>query len=215
MDVLVALLRKSLDPGTETDCGPQTAGGSGATGRPADRALLAPALGWYRGQLPEGAGVVPEQQIGTLTVLGRVYPLLAPKGSTGSVIESCLVPGLHPVDYGQELYKLGEVTGPRAVEEETSSNGTTESSARQIAVRSPTEGVFYRRPDPQSPPYVQVGDIVELGHPLGLVEVMKCFNQVRYSGHDLPPRARVAKILVEDSAEIRHDQVLFLLEGET
>jgi biotin carboxyl carrier protein len=180
-----------------------------------ERLLLAPALGWYRGALPEGAGVVADQQIATLTILGRIYPLLAPRGSTGTVVECCLSPGLHAVEYGQELYRLGESAAPRAAaEEESGGDGLAEISAREIAVRSPTEGVFYRRPDPQSAPYVQVGDVVELGHPLGLVEVMKCFNQVRYAGHDLPPRARVKKILVEDSAEIRHDQVLFLLEAE-
>lgn len=81
-------------------------------------------------------------------------------------------------------------------------------------VRSPTEGVFYRRPDPGSPPYVEAGDVVPLGHPLGMVEVMKCFNQVRYEGLGLPARARVVKVLVEDSQEIRHDQVLFLMEPE-
>ena len=46
---------------------------------------------------------------------------------------------------------------------------------------------------------------------LGLVEVMKCFNQIAYGGPGLPERGTVAKILVDDSDEVVHDQVMFLI----
>ena len=45
-------------------------------------------------------------------------------------------------------------------------------------VRSPIPGVFYRRPDPDSPPFVSEGDFVEDGGVVGLVEVMKQFHDV-------------------------------------
>ena len=79
-------------------------------------------------------------------------------------------------------------------------------------MHSPTNGVFYRRPDPQSPSYVSTGDTIEHGHILGLVEVMKCFNQVRYGGEGMPARARVVELGSEDGAEIQFGQLLFLLE---
>lgn len=47
------------------------------------------------------------------------------------------------------------------------------------AIRSPVPGVFYRRPDPASPPFVQEGDPVEPGTVVGLVEVMKQFTELR------------------------------------
>jgi acetyl-CoA carboxylase biotin carboxyl carrier protein len=169
-------------------------------------------VGNFRGQLPPGAGVVPGQQIGTLSILGRVHPLLAPEGARGTVLDLSLDPGLHAVDYGRPLFRLGAgpAAGSEALEREVSQEADL--SGRQIAVRSPTEGIFYRRSDPQSPPYVEVGTIVDTGHPLGLVEVMKCFNQVRYGGPGLPQRARVVAIPAQDSAEIQFDQLLFVLE---
>jgi acetyl-CoA carboxylase biotin carboxyl carrier protein len=175
--------------------------------------LQTPAVGLFRGSLPEGAGVVPGQQIGTLTILGRIHPLLAPDRAQGNVLECCLRPGLHAIEYGQELYKLGASTRRESIEATAAGRREAGLTARQFAVRAPSEGVFYRRPDPQSPPYVQLGDVVETGHPLGLVEVMKCFNQVRFTGLGLPPRARVVAVQVEDTSEITQDQVLFVLEA--
>jgi len=158
--------------------------------------------------------VVSGQVVGTLRILGRIYDLVAPEGARGYVLRCSLEPGLHPVEFGQELFQLGAAAAMGGVAEDEEKAQSAGLSATQIAVRSPTEGVFYRRPDPQSPAYVEVGSVVEAGNPLGLVEVMKCFNQVRYGGAGMPARARVVSIPVEDSAEIHYDQVLFVLEPE-
>ena len=45
-------------------------------------------------------------------------------------------------------------------------------------IRSQLPGIFYRRPDPDSPPFVEVGDAVEAGSVVGVVEVMKQFHEV-------------------------------------
>jgi acetyl-CoA carboxylase biotin carboxyl carrier protein len=177
--------------------------------------LRSPTVGRFSGLLPQGAGVVPGQVIGRLAILGHVYQLLAPDTARGVVIQRHLDEGLHPVEYGQPLYRLGapSSTGPTLDEPHGAETAAeTGPTGDRIAVRAPTTGVFYRRPDPQSPPYVELGQIVELGRPLGLVEVMKCFNQIRYEGHGMPPRARIVAIPVEDNAEIELGQVLFLLE---
>jgi acetyl-CoA carboxylase biotin carboxyl carrier protein len=50
--------------------------------------------------------------------------------------------------------------------------------ADDTAVRAQIPGIFYRRPDPGSPPYVEEGDAVEAGTVVGLVEVMKQFHEV-------------------------------------
>ena len=82
-----------------------------------------------------------------------------------------------------------------------------------VAVRSPTDGIFYRRPSPDEPSYVEAGDTVERGKVLGLVEVMKCFNQIAYGGEpDAAPKAVVVRVVPEDSAEVKLGQVLFVLD---
>lgn len=48
----------------------------------------------------------------------------------------------------------------------------------ELVIRAPIPGVFYRRPDPQSPEFVSEGDAVEPGTVVGLVEVMKQFHDV-------------------------------------
>jgi len=49
-------------------------------------------------------------------------------------------------------------------------------SAQVIA---PLPGIFYRRPAPDKAPFVEVGDAVEAGQTIGIVEIMKQFSEVR------------------------------------
>jgi acetyl-CoA carboxylase biotin carboxyl carrier protein len=76
-------------------------------------------------------------------------------------------------------------------------------------VKSPSEGIFYRRSAPDSPPFVDIGARVSSGTVLGLVEVMKCFNQIAYGGPGLPEHGEVVKILADDAAEVQFGQPLF------
>ena len=43
---------------------------------------------------------------------------------------------------------------------------------------APLVGVFYRAPAPDAPPFVEVGDIVEVGMEIGLIEAMKVFSPI-------------------------------------
>jgi biotin carboxyl carrier protein len=47
------------------------------------------------------------------------------------------------------------------------------------ALLSPLPGTFYRRPAPDQPPYKAEGDPVAVGDVIGLIEVMKSFNEVK------------------------------------
>jgi acetyl-CoA carboxylase biotin carboxyl carrier protein len=71
--------------------------------------------------------------------------------------------------------------------------------------------MFYRRPNPESSPYVEPGDIVEEGVTLALVEVMKCFSAITYGGNGLPSRAEVLEARAEEGEEVEADQVLFVV----
>lgn len=59
----------------------------------------------------------------------------------------------------------------------------SDTSAAQVAqpgvpVPAPLTGVFYRRPGPEEAPFVQVGDVIEPGTIVGLIETMKMYNDV-------------------------------------
>ncbi|MCX6360804.1 MAG: acetyl-CoA carboxylase biotin carboxyl carrier protein [Armatimonadetes bacterium] len=47
-----------------------------------------------------------------------------------------------------------------------------------VAVASPMVGVYYRSPGPEQPPFIEVGDHVEVGQTVGLIEAMKVFSEV-------------------------------------
>jgi acetyl-CoA carboxylase biotin carboxyl carrier protein len=77
-------------------------------------------------------------------------------------------------------------------------------------VRSPIDGIFYARPEPGAPPFVDVGDCITPGQVIGLVEVMKTFNPIRWRS-DGEKTAVVARIEVKDQQELRSGQVLLAL----
>jgi acetyl-CoA carboxylase biotin carboxyl carrier protein len=68
-------------------------------------------------------------------------------------------------------------------------------------------GTFYRAPDPGSPPFVEVGDIVAAGQTLGILEAMKLMNEVK---SDL--EAIVRAIHVDNAQSVEFGQALFDLE---
>lgn len=60
-------------------------------------------------------------------------------------------------------------------------------------VKAHLPGTFYRRPDPDSEPYVNEGDTVSAGDVVGLIEVMKSFHEVKSE-----ESGTVSKVLVEN-----------------
>lgn len=53
-----------------------------------------------------------------------------------------------------------------------------EEAANIVKIESPMVGVFYRTPSPDSPNFVEVGDKVEVGQTIGLIEAMKVFSEI-------------------------------------
>ncbi|CAN5620917.1 acetyl-CoA carboxylase [soil metagenome] len=75
------------------------------------------------------------------------------------------------------------------------------------SVKAQMPGTFYRRPDPDSDPYVEEGDSVSAGDAVGLIEVMKSFHEVK-AGED----GTVSKILVGDEEAVDAGQDLVELD---
>ena len=83
--------------------------------------------------------------------------------------------------------------------------------AAGFTVTAPTDGVFYRRPGPDAPPFVDVGARVRNGQAVGLIESMKTFNQILFGGAGYPDDGEVVDIAVEDAEEVRSGQVLMVV----
>jgi len=66
---------------------------------------------------------------------------------------------------------------------------------------------------PPTPAFVEPGSVVTEGQTIGLLEVMKTFTQLVYRAENgLPPRARVARVVVPDGGEVKDGGVLLELE---
>lgn len=82
-----------------------------------------------------------------------------------------------------------------------------ESEGGARAITSPMVGTFHRASAPEVPPFVEVGDVVERGQVLCLVEAMKMMNEI-----EAEFRGRIVKILVENGRPIEYGEPLFLVE---
>lgn len=73
-------------------------------------------------------------------------------------------------------------------------------------VKAPMVGTFYRAPAPDAPPYVQVGDRVEKGQVLCIIEAMKLMNEI-----EAEVAGEIVDILVENAQPVEYGQPLFLI----
>lgn len=74
-------------------------------------------------------------------------------------------------------------------------------------VKSPIIGTFYRKPSPDKPNFVEVGDRVSEGDTLCVIEAMKLFNEI-----EAETSGTIVKILVDDSSPVEFDQPLFVID---
>jgi acetyl-CoA carboxylase biotin carboxyl carrier protein len=90
------------------------------------------------------------------------------------------------------------------------SEGLKESASKQnlVEIKSPIVGTFYRSSGPDKPAYVKVGDVIEEGSVVCIVEAMKLFNEI-----ESEVSGTIVKVLVEDASPVEYDQPLFLVEA--
>jgi acetyl-CoA carboxylase biotin carboxyl carrier protein len=84
---------------------------------------------------------------------------------------------------------------------------TAAPAASHTPLKSPMIGTFYRSSGPDSPAFAQVGDMVEKGQVICIIEAMKLFNEI-----EAEQSGRIVKVLVENATPVEYDQPLFLIE---
>lgn len=78
---------------------------------------------------------------------------------------------------------------------------------KYITIKSPIIGTFYRKPSPDKPLFVEVGDTISSGDVLCVIEAMKLFNDI-----ESEVSGKIVKVLVDDSSPVEFDQPLFLVD---
>ena len=78
-----------------------------------------------------------------------------------------------------------------------------------VDIKSPMIGTFYRSSNPDSPPFVSVGDKVSKGQVVCIIEAMKLFNEI-----ESEVSGTIVKASIENSSPVEYDQVLFVVEPD-
>ncbi|NLB89446.1 MAG: acetyl-CoA carboxylase biotin carboxyl carrier protein [Syntrophomonadaceae bacterium] len=78
-----------------------------------------------------------------------------------------------------------------------------------VEVQAPMVGTFYAAPSPDSAPYVKIGDHVEKGQTLCIVEAMKLMNEIKAE-----VSGKIVDILVENAEPVEYGQPIFLIEKD-
>jgi acetyl-CoA carboxylase biotin carboxyl carrier protein len=80
-------------------------------------------------------------------------------------------------------------------------------SSRYVTVKAPMIGTFYRKPSPDKPVFVNVGDVLTVGQTVCIIEAMKLFNEI-----ECEVAGTVVKILADDMKPVEYGQPLFLVD---
>lgn len=121
-------------------------------------------------------------------------------------------PDFNNVQMGNSMPQYMQVpqqTNQVAVSTPSVSNDAPKSdeNANYFTITSPMIGTFYRRPNPDKPVFVNVGDTVSEGSVVCIIEAMKLFNEI-----ESEISGKIVKILVDDSSPVEFGQPLFLVE---
>jgi acetyl-CoA carboxylase biotin carboxyl carrier protein len=82
-----------------------------------------------------------------------------------------------------------------------------EDTSKYVTVTAPMIGTFYRKPSPDKPVFVNVGDTVKAGQTVCIIEAMKLFNEI-----ECEVSGTVVKVIADDMKPVEYGQPLFLVD---
>jgi acetyl-CoA carboxylase biotin carboxyl carrier protein len=130
-------------------------------------------------------------------------------GKETKVIEAASAPYQLPIQYSSPQMVPAIIEAPRqdhAVSQASASD--SQPAGNYLQIKSPMVGTFYRAAGPDKQPYVQIGDSVEIGKTVCMIEAMKLFNEI-----ESEVKGTIVKVMVEDATPVEYDQVLFLVQA--
>ncbi|HNX81901.1 MAG TPA: acetyl-CoA carboxylase biotin carboxyl carrier protein [Candidatus Omnitrophota bacterium] len=106
---------------------------------------------------------------------------------------------------GPVIIERGKAVLPPGIKDVSAPTAEIPSNITEI--KSPMVGTFYRAPSPESPAYVEIGQIIEPGQVICIVEAMKLMNEIKAE-----VKGKIIDILVDNAEPIEFGQPLFLIE---
>ena len=103
--------------------------------------------------------------------------------------------------------KANEDVSKKQITEEATNTSSDKNNISGHEIKSPMVGTFYEAPSPGSKPFVSIGDNVNVGDTLCIIEAMKMLNQIESDKSGV-----VKSIMAENTQPVEFDQVLFVIE---
>ena len=103
--------------------------------------------------------------------------------------------------------QMPQVTNDVVTPTNSNSDSDKTDDSKYITIKSPIIGTFYRRPSPDKPIFAEVGQDINEGDVLCIIEAMKLFNEI-----ESEVSGKIVKILVDDASPVEFDQPLFLVD---
>jgi acetyl-CoA carboxylase biotin carboxyl carrier protein len=100
-------------------------------------------------------------------------------------------------------------TTPAIQEQKAGAAPASEREERKntIEIKAPMVGTFYRAPSPEAPPYVNMGDMIEPGQVVCIIEAMKLMNEIKSE-----VKGKIVDIQVDNAEPVEFGQALFVIE---
>jgi acetyl-CoA carboxylase biotin carboxyl carrier protein len=113
---------------------------------------------------------------------------------------------LHPSSADGEALAPTPRAAPSAASEKPAAESAGDGDGAGAHLPSPIVGTFYRSPDPNSPPFVNIGDRVQVGQVLCIIEAMKLMNEI-----EAEMAGEIVKIHPENGQAVQYGDSLFTI----
>lgn len=157
-------------------------------------------------QIQELIKMINKSNIGEVTVEQKDFKVTI-KQKEDKVTQVVSAPGAAAPVYAAAPPAISAASAASAAPAAEKPKAAEAVASNLITIKSPMIGTFYRRPTPDKPNFVEVGDEITEGKVVCIIEAMKLFNEI-----ESEVKGKIVKILAEDASPVEYDQPLFLVE---
>ena len=143
----------------------------------------------------------------SLNIRTKKYGKMIANQQQQQVPQQQLIPIANPMTAAVQQPVIATPPAEKASSGNNEAKEAKEAKADLLEIKSPMVGTFYRAPEPGKPSYVNVGDYVEKGTVVAIVEAMKLFNEI-----ESEVSGRIVDVLAEDASPVEYDQVMYLVD---
>ncbi|MDP2928115.1 MAG: acetyl-CoA carboxylase biotin carboxyl carrier protein [Candidatus Omnitrophota bacterium] len=104
-------------------------------------------------------------------------------------------------------YPVGGVAAVGGAKAQGAQEAEEKNVIKTVEIKSPMVGTFYRAPNPEVPSYVEVGQVIEPGQVICIIEAMKLMNEIKSE-----IKGKILEILVDNAEPVEFGQSLFLID---